>query len=182
MFEKETMIFQEDENTYEIYIKLKAFYNFLIKSIGSWKRAIKRDNKIIKSIRIKASIIANNPHYREEAFDRLFAMTAYMIENGNYLKEALIEIKKILIKNKENFTEEDLITFLSILTDILETVQYKRSMLKDEFMIWENGIMGAKYLPASYNPRECQERTEHIEEKMESIRSAYGNKKKVLEK
>lgn len=57
-------------------------------------------------------------------------------------------------------------------------------MIENECRIWEVGLSGIHYLPVSYNPRECLERTEIIEEQMTFIRSKYKNKKmkkKILE-
>lgn len=173
--EKKYLLSNEEDE-----VDIREDYKFLVRSIGIEKRRVKRDNRVIKIIRKEAYKIYDVQAYRKEAFERLFAMISYMLENSNYLTKCLVEVRRYLIKMRKNYTEEDLILFSDILTDIFDTINYKGSMIQNECKIWEFGISGVHYLPANYDPGECLERTESIEGKMAFARNKYRSKKLLL--
>lgn len=160
----QSAIDSKDEQQINNYIKQIAL------NIKKLMSAANQDKVSYIIIQILNKIVATSPTMRTEACEILHESINRGLEEIEFEKKSLLELKKYLSNCKKSKEYNNLPLSFGILLYLLIMQNDRTEKLKIDADIWKCGLSGIRYIPAVSTDSQTNQLRESIEEGLKRIR------------
>lgn len=147
--------------------------NYINQTAINVKKLLKvanHDKVLYMTVQFLNKIIAGTPTVRKEACELLHNNINSALEDLEFEKQSLIELKKYLINCKKNKEYSNLPLSFGILICLLAMQNNRTEKLKLDADIWKCGISGIRYIPATETNSQVNKYRESIEDGISLLR------------
>lgn len=150
--------------------EINSHINQIAINIKKLMKALNHDKSLYMTVQFLNKIIMGSPTVRKEACELLHDNINSALEDLNFEKQSLIELKNYLINCKKNREYSNLPLSFGILICLLAMQNNRTEKLKLDADIWKCGISGIRYIPATEPDSQVNKYRESIEEGMSLLR------------
>lgn len=150
---------------------INNYINQIAINIKKLMTAANQDRLTYIIVQFLNKVLAGTPTVRKEACELLHNNINGALEDVNFEKQSLIELKKYLINCKKNKEYSNLPLSFAILICLLAMQNNRTEKLKIDADIWKCGISGIRYIPVIQPNSEVNKYRETIEEGIKVLRN-----------
>lgn len=151
--------------------EINNYINQIAINIKKLMTAANQDKITYIIVQFLNKVIAGTPTVRTEACELLHNNINSALDDVNFEKQSLIELKKYLINCKKSKEYSKLPLSFGILICLLAMQNNRTEKLKMDADIWKCGISGIRYIPATQPDSQVNKYRESIEKGIKVLRN-----------
>lgn len=133
--------------------EINSYINQIAKNVRKLLKECNKDTIAYIIVKLLNRLIVNDPTVRKGTCEKFDADLANCINNIEYEKYVLKEIKKYLKYCSRNNEYDNLSLSFGILMSVFILYNDRTQKMKISLQVWECGIKGISYIPVSKNDR-----------------------------